>query len=222
MKTKLTTPWPSDLRKSRIQVLDAIDSLEWRHHGAGMIQAYINPTLRVHVWHPSLMLPGMVDSGAIHDHRFDLESTLLVGNMVNREYALTRRPENGFDYSVFEVECSGSKKTDDPVKVEDGRGAIVSDVFVAEGMRYAYPKRELHMSVPLKKIVVTLVTKMNQEDVKARLLAPRGTRPVHAWKQEYCAHHTIDSGDRTTCRATRKGMLEIAGMAKHALLGRVE
>src|SRR5208282_5603878 len=117
MKTKLMALPYADIRRSRMLVLGAIDSLEWRHHGAGMIQAYINPTLRVHVWHPSLMLPGMTDSGAIHDHRFDLESTLLVGDMTNREYKLTPKPENGFDYSVFEVECASSKKTHDPVKV---------------------------------------------------------------------------------------------------------
>ena len=53
--------------------------LRWRHHGLGMLQAELSESLRVHVWHPSLVSPGMVWPRCVHDHRFDIGSVVVVG-----------------------------------------------------------------------------------------------------------------------------------------------
>lgn len=46
----------------RAAVRAAFPSLSWRHHGIGVLQAYLvedaDPEVRVHVWHPSLVKPG--------------------------------------------------------------------------------------------------------------------------------------------------------------------
>lgn len=64
--------------------------LTWRHHGIGVLQAYVRehqePEMRVHIWHPSLVRKGIRDHGDAHDHRFDLESTVLVGNLYETLY----------------------------------------------------------------------------------------------------------------------------------------
>ena len=33
--------------------------LKWRHHGLGMLQAEFSEELRMHIWHPKLVSPGM-------------------------------------------------------------------------------------------------------------------------------------------------------------------
>ena len=78
--------------------------LRWRHHGIGLLQAYLvegrpgaelalglsDTETRIHVWHPSLRLAGMDDSGLMHDHRFDLESRVLLGAMHDTEIHLSQ------------------------------------------------------------------------------------------------------------------------------------
>lgn len=53
--------------------------LEWRHHGLGMLQAELSESLRIHVWHPTLVSPDMSWPRCVHDHRFDLQSMVVVG-----------------------------------------------------------------------------------------------------------------------------------------------
>lgn len=216
-----------DLHTARALVVESLDRLRWRHHGAGMIQGYVTPFLRVHVWHPSLLLPGMLDAGVIHDHRFDLESTLLVGSMVNREYITST--DGGTEFDLYEVNCGMAKNGDDPVQIGQTRADAVS-VRVHEGECYTFPRGYFHMSIPQHdedEVVVSLMMKTNEQDAKAKLLAPVGMKPVHAFKE--CAgrsapHHTVIGNVQLVdekCRATPEGMRAIAEMARHALAQRM-
>lgn len=153
--------------------------LKWRHHGIGALQAYVSETVRIHVWHDTLVLPGMRESGAIHDHRFDLESTVLVGGLTNREYGEDLPdgvPLGEFD--MYEV-----VKTSDRVaelrKIATRNFISVRETLLGEGCTYTYPKRRFHESIH-RGTTVTLVTKSNQEDCPPRILAPAGTDPVNA------------------------------------------
>lgn len=237
--TRVTTPDPTDLYHARLLVLSWMCRLPWRHHGAGMIQAYITPSLRIHVWHPDFVLPGMVDSGAIHDHRFDLQSTVVFGSLVNREYSFESYSEWAEGtalvcprqlYEIYEVECATSGKTDDPVKVSDRpRPVFYREVSVLEGQRYTFPKRAFHMSRPQGDgYVITLVRKFNQEKVRARLLAPQGTRPVHAFKPvENCSpnhHQVVETAcpqNPRRCHLSRFEIDAAAIRASHALAERL-
>ena len=51
--------------------------IPFRHHGIGVLQAYLTEHERVHLWHPSLRLPGMRTSGGMHDHRFAMSFGIL-------------------------------------------------------------------------------------------------------------------------------------------------
>lgn len=57
--------------------------LEWRHHGLGMLQAELSETLRIHIWHPKLVSPGMAWPRCVHDHRFDIESAVVIGEIID-------------------------------------------------------------------------------------------------------------------------------------------
>src|SRR5207247_2472489 len=85
-------------------VAKLVPALDWRHHGIGVLQAYVSANVRVHIWHDRLLLSGMRESGAIHDHRFRLESTILVGALTNREYSLSTGDEPTYaDYETYQV-----------------------------------------------------------------------------------------------------------------------
>ena len=58
-------------------------ALVWRHHGLGMLQAEFSEELRVHVWHPSLVVPGMAWPRCVHDHRFDITSAVITGEIID-------------------------------------------------------------------------------------------------------------------------------------------
>jgi hypothetical protein len=55
-------------------------------HGLGFVQIQLPASKRIHVWHPELPRRACFEHSAIHDHRFDFMSTVLVGAMRNIEY----------------------------------------------------------------------------------------------------------------------------------------
>jgi len=205
MLTKVVEVDAADLLTARLLVVNAIrgDKLEWRHHGAGMIQAYLTPCLRLHIWHPFLQLPEMEHMGAIHDHRFDLLSTVLLGSLTNREFSFDGDLYSGTyhcftdKYETYRVECASSGKRDDPTKTpNEPRLIYYKDMLINEGSRYTYPMKHFHESRPAKDFVVTLVHKLNQEKFLARLLVPEGMHPVHAFEQASDSkHHTLVPAD---------------------------
>ncbi len=56
-------------------------------HGLGFIQIQLEAEQRLHVWHPELPRRSCFEHSAIHDHRFDFVSTVLVGTQRNIEFA---------------------------------------------------------------------------------------------------------------------------------------
>ncbi len=53
-------------------------------HGLGFLQVELTDHLRIHVWHPDLPRRRCFEHSSIHNHRFGFESTVLVGEIVNR------------------------------------------------------------------------------------------------------------------------------------------
>src|ERR1700677_2575457 len=78
--TIVANPSLSSMRKMALALLP---HLKWRHHGIGVLQAYISeetePEVRMHIWSPELLKPGITASGDVHDHRFDMVSHVLIG-----------------------------------------------------------------------------------------------------------------------------------------------
>ena len=187
--TSLFCAGDPELRAYKAMLTALWPQLSWRHAGFGALQAYIregdDAELRVHVWHPALVKPGIADSGLCHDHRFDMRSTVLVGEIVNRECTLHQEPDG--DWETWEVlharaakEKMGETFHQDPTQTGVRYRREVTDYRVSAGAGYTFRKRAFHES-HVDRLTVTLVEKLNQEAFNARILAPHGRDIVHAF-----------------------------------------
>lgn len=183
--------------KERALVAALIPHLEWRHHGIGCLQAYVRedaePEVRVHIWHPALVRPGIRESGDIHDHRFDLESTVLVGHLVEETY---------FEEERFDREhCPEDMVLCDIWDVQNARAAGAAAGFdgtcvrARESVRmylrglnhwradqfshYKLPRGVFHKTVA-DELTITICT-LREKRGQARILTPAGVPPVHAF-----------------------------------------
>jgi len=177
------------------------DTLRWRHHGIGLLQAYVMestvaraPEYRLHVWHPELRFVDE-DSGMIHDHRFALESQVLLGAIHDTEVVL-HRGDKGWVvprpvYQMWEVENARQAAASGDAWVKklewgttttvDGSPFCTIDMIphiYRMGSRYTYPARKFHRS-ETRELTVTLCKKLRQENVPARILAREGAVPKH-------------------------------------------
>jgi hypothetical protein len=172
-------------------VLAQLEHIKWRHSGLGMLQGYVlegtDREIRVHIWHPSLRRPGIEESGLLHDHRFDLTSHVLVGGIRQTEYQLA--PNSYGRYMLYSVlharaahtESGGQLYHQEPQKLEGLYEAEVRSVDITAGCSYFFPAREFHGTDFYGSLCVTLVTKTNQTEEPAKLLAPRDRPLVHAF-----------------------------------------
>lgn len=171
----------------------------WRHHGIGLLQAYVEendagPEYRVHIWHPSLRLPDMEDSGLIHNHRFELESNVLSGAMRDTEIALKGMLNPGQFYRVWEIQNARAAGSDGWVKPQPEYVTIIENPHVyAAGTRYRYSAGAFHRS-DVEELTVTFCVKRYPpawQDVSARVLAREHAIPKHAFggdPEQYVTH----------------------------------
>lgn len=192
MQTLVRKLDPSGCRSMCGIVAKLIPLLKWRHAGLGVLQAYIHEgedrEQRVHVWHPSLRRAGIEESGLFHDHRFDMDSAVLIGGIRQAEHEIMR---NVFgEWVLHEVvharEAAERNKTGTgsyhlPPSELPTRYAIKTiESLVPAGYAYTFPKREFHGTHPVG-LTVTVVEKLAQENFRARILAPLGKPLVHAF-----------------------------------------
>ncbi len=184
----------SALLGQRAMAAKLIPSLRWRRHGIGVIQAYIREggehEVRIHVWHPDLVRPGIADHGDIHDHRFDLHSVVLHGTLQHEEFYTEpdpdgpwrvhqvthnrRNPEGAFRNNVHDVVPGPLSPT--AVRVT----AVSSTHEFGPGDWYAFRRGYFHRT-RVSGLVVTVATKTDQVDAGARILSRHGSPPVAAF-----------------------------------------
>ena len=172
----------------------------WRHSGLGMLQAYISEggasELRVHVWDKRLQRERIEDAGLLHDHRFDMTSTLLLGIMRHQEVHLEpyeERTRDGFDpfedaYAMYEIRSNyrRSKGGAEIVELPGAWSARFRNLELKAGDQYDFPRGAFHGTYTPCDVerwgpTVTVVRKTNQVDAPARLVAPCGVPVVHAF-----------------------------------------
>lgn len=158
----------------------------WRHHGIGVLQAYVaeqtEPEVRIHVWHPDLVRPGIRESGSIHDHRFDLVSSVLVGKIRERVFETT--PDDDGDWQTWHVENARSAGVErgfdgDCSPLGATMRAKILERIHYPGDQYTLARHVFH-ETRVDELAVTLCT-MRSKRGPARLLVPRGREPVHAF-----------------------------------------
>lgn len=190
---------PEKLIGLRIGALASIDTIPlsaWRHHGIGCLQAYIRehaePEVRIHIWHPDLVKPGIRDAGAVHNHRFDLISTVLHGQIINRRYTLYADTNPLVDvhstdnrrwrrWAVENARSAGVEHNFDGAhKMEDALYAVrISESRLIAGELYRVWRGDYHESV-VDDIAVT-VCSLHEKHGQAHLLVPDGHEPIHAF-----------------------------------------
>ncbi len=168
--------------------------LQWRHAGFGALQAYIREggasELRAHVWHPSLVKAGIEESGLCHDHRFAMRSSVLVGTIDQTEFHLDPDPDGDWEtlrvLHAREAMARGGSFHHDPMPTGEYFRRRRITHSVRAGCGYTFEKFAFHESRAIG-VTVTLVEKSAQEDVNARILAPRGQQVVHAFTETQSA-----------------------------------
>jgi hypothetical protein len=177
-------------RSMRALVSSMIDRIEFRHHGIGVLQGYVQentePEIRVHIWHNSLLKPGIEISGDVHDHRFDMVSHVLHGAVVHEE--LNETPDPAGDHAMMALthaRAAADTAYHGPTTPLVGRFSVARERFViCAGNSYSFPAQKFHHSplpYDLSDIAITVIEKHNQSELPARLLYPYGRDPVMAF-----------------------------------------
>lgn len=188
-------------------VVRLIPHLTWRHSGLGMLQAYVyegtRDEMRVHVWCKELERAGIQESGLLHDHRFDLTSQILFGEIEQVEFSLSV----GGNWQLHEVvharAAAGGKTAPNDGLVTALPGSYSVErrsIALSSRDAYAFPKREFHGTFVKSQYAVTVVTKTNQDKTPARILAPYSKPVVHAFAdplpESAWRHHLDEAGTR--------------------------
>lgn len=168
--------------------------LHWRHHGLGMLQAEFSEDLRIHIWHPALVNPGMAWPRCVHDHRFDLTSAVVLGEIIDVPCNVQEVP-HPFTASlsksqqwvgIYEIEHA--KNQDLMVKNPSGpqgqkgcstatSAKLLNKGYVeatgierqSAGWEYRIRRREFH-TTRIEGLTITVVHRSNFDDRLARVL----------------------------------------------------
>lgn len=162
----------------------------WRHHGIGVLQSYIRenppagPEIRLHVWHPALVRPGIAESGNVHDHRFDLVSTVLIGELHETVYRQHQGELEMDAWSVENARSAGPERLFDGAHVHLGRLTVGEHSEIHKtGTTYGLARGVFHRTC-VNDLAVTICA-MHDKRGQARILTPAGMEPVHAFGEEW-------------------------------------
>jgi hypothetical protein len=169
-----------------------LDTMGWRHHGLGMLQAEVDHELRVHIWHPDLV---RIPEGPrrVHDHRFDIMSCIVVGSVTDVRYDVVIYDEKndlvdvtfgGDPTRMIKTECWEIQHAKEQKKPGAGCSTATDATLIGQcwtaprdgetsilraPRTYLIPRREFHTTVTTE-LAVTLVHRSNFDDRLARVL----------------------------------------------------
>lgn len=153
---------------------DDLKEIAWTHHGLGMLQGKLDQATRIHLWHPLLITDEMSGLRAIHDHRFELTSHVLYGELVDVSHRVMLNEPGSPSASVWaiphkEIQTEGDK--------HGGRAVFLGRAAIVPGRRkrhtrgdvYTIPARAWH-TTELVGPAITLVTRDKFDAEPARVL----------------------------------------------------
>jgi hypothetical protein len=149
--------------------------LQWRHHALGMLQAELDERVRIHVWHPELREIPKHSLRAVHDHRFDIESAVVIGQIIDKPYIVTfERPYilEGFEETrVYEIRHAKIQRgTDDDVRLIGAAWAKAAQTRIIDaGLSYRIERRSFH-TTNVHNLAVTVIFRANFDELPARIL----------------------------------------------------
>lgn len=168
----------------RTMVATLLPHIKWRRHGIGALQGYVHEApdreLRVHIWSPALVIPGIIESGNAHNHRFSMLSRVLVGSIKHTEWQI----ENGEGFALYDfvhARLHNDQNRADMARLPVEVAVRKVAVSIQAGAEYTFKRGAYHDSQPETDIVVTLVEKFEQVEERARVIAPADKPPVPAF-----------------------------------------
>lgn len=147
-----------------------LDPTKWRHHGLGMLQRELSEHTRVHVWHPSLVR--VPDGGyrQIHDHRFDLQSFVVLGSIRDTSFEVTPAdPRYGADTKMWAIKHAKMQDGDDCTFLGEVNVEKREEVILSAGSVYRIPRGDFHSS-SIGVLTITIVHRSNFGEAPARVL----------------------------------------------------
>lgn len=155
-----------------------------RVHGNGFIQLDLNDegTTRLHVWHDDI--PRQSIATPIHDHVFDLRSTVLLGTLIHEEF-LPGTNQFG-THRIYRAEQE--KDTQNTILVPD-EGTVslypLQRLILGAGSIYSFPANKLHQSNGVG-LTATVMDKINffGEYGRPRVLVPIGQEPDNEFRRD--------------------------------------
>ncbi|WP_414155754.1 hypothetical protein [Pseudomonas sp. BNK-43-a] len=128
-------------------IIDDVMTNKITLHGLGFVQVQLQGDQRLHVWHPELPRRSCFEHSAIHDHRFNFVSRILVGKQINHCYDMRRLDDGEFVLYLHEgARQAGGGRPWTP----DGRANMVhhSTCTIAAGDVYTTRAYEYHRTEP--------------------------------------------------------------------------
>lgn len=154
------------------KILERPIGYDWTVQGLGMMRIYLSDEIRIHVWHSSLIVPGVTD---VHDHPWDFESLVLAGELHNHTYFQSEEGK-GSPYYQDLLLCGTGQLANDPspVWLEPWRPDGRPQTYIP-GDTYSQRYSEIHRS-EFTDGTVTLVRRkfVNEDRDHAYVYWPRG------------------------------------------------
>lgn len=167
-------PKPTPLQVLTLAILDNQLAYQWSVQGFGVLRLYIRDVGRLHIWDSALRYPGV---SMIHNHSWDLRSTIIFGCLVNTRY--TTIPPEGYVPWPRPERYEGKRlitgyQTRDVVKLEPV--TLYPDVVETfrSGDEYAQKAHEIHRTDAFDG-TVTLMLRKEDENGQADVYWPAGT-----------------------------------------------
>lgn len=189
----LTKIWKEERPALKALGARRFKELSWRHNGIGVLQGYVAEGLqstesRFHIWHPDLILPGMAEGGLYHDHRFDLVSSVLYGEIHHDELGILPDVNGEFEFALVhnarKAKSMGGHRDgeyhSDPERTGERFNLSHNPMVITADHTYSFPKAGFHGSSS-PGLAITYVVKKNQENIRAKLIVPFGKEYTHAF-----------------------------------------
>lgn len=116
-------------------------------HGLGFVQVQLEGGQRLHVWHPELPRRACFDHSAIHDHRFNFTSRVIVGKQINHCFEIVHSEAGEYVLYLHEgARTAGGGRPWTP----DGRADLVPDgtISISAGNDYNTLAYKYHRTEP--------------------------------------------------------------------------
>lgn len=197
--------------------------MQWRHHGLGMLQAEFDDELRIHLWYPNLrVLPRGLRE--VHDHRFDLESTIIVGSIIDTQYDVIQVADHSGPFDAqsgwMQTECweikhakiqgqvigqvrAGCSTATDTKLLGKAWARVKSEIVHCAGTSYRLARRQFH-STRVMDLAITIVHRGNFSDGLARVLGDASDAksliiPDEGVAEKVLRNHVIELANDALC-----------------------